>query len=319
MLTAAVIGAGIMGAGLEAEPALLSHSEVFSLHPQIKLIGLVDNDNRKVSEGIKRWNCFGYATLEELMEHSIPDIISICVPDIEHECYLEKILQYKPKLIILEKPCTSHPNKTLKLIEQYNMACIPVLVNYPRRYLQVYHALKDYCSKEKVISATIRYGKGLKHNGCHAIDLARLLFGEVLDWKVLAARTDYREDDPSVSTFMVFERCQQFFLQALNERQYTFFELDIFTEKGRVIIDNDHQRLRKFEVLSNIGLPKGNRLVEEECLKIDHSESLRNLVNNAVAVLENQQMPIYVMHEALKSEQVAYAISEHGTIRENAN
>lgn len=310
MLTAAVIGAGIMGAGLESEPALVSHAQVFSLHSGIELLGLIDNDRNKLKAAINRWGGSGYSKIEDFITRVVPDIISICVPDEQHEIILEKLLAYKPRLVILEKPCTTNPIKTRQLIEKFSIQGIPVLVNYPRRYLQIYRDLKQWCMDEGVLSATIRYAKGIKHNGCHAIDLGRLLFGEVLDWKLLGSRIDYKENDPSVSAFIKYEHCEEFFLQALDERHYTHFELDVFTRAGRFIIDNDHLRLRKYRVSKNTGIPSGNRIVEEELKNIDHAAALTHLINNAVSVLENNKLPIYSMSEAVKSEQIAYQMSE---------
>ncbi len=308
MLTAAVIGAGVMGSGLEGEPSLVSHAQILSLHPRINLTSIVESDSHRLIDATRRWACDGYSRIEELMTISVPDIISICVPDEQHAVFLERMLEYKPKLIILEKPCTTDSAKTMQLIEQYKMAGIPILVNYPRRYIDIYKNLREWCLRDGVITATIRYAKGFKHNGCHAIDLGRLLFGEPISWNVLASRTDYKKDDPTLSVFMQYEHCDQFYLQALDERQYTHFELDIFTRTGRFIIDNDHLRFRKFIVSSNVGVPLGRRLSEESKQNIDHASALSNLVNNAVAVIEKNERPIYTMHEAAKSERIVYQI-----------
>ncbi len=52
------------------------------------------------------------------------------------------------------------------------------------------------------------------------------------------------------------------FLQALDERCFTLFEVDIFYRNLRVIVDSDGRRLRLFELHDGVGVPPGRRLVE---------------------------------------------------------
>ena len=125
-----------------------------------------------------------------------------------------------------------------RIVRTYPEAGIPLLVNYSRRFVPAWQRL----SGSEAMSATIRYAKGIRHNGTHALDLCRMLFGECTP-QPLARKFDFWPDDPSVSAFLRFERCPEVWLQALDERCFTLFEVDIVSPE-RVVVDCDGRRLR---------------------------------------------------------------------------
>lgn len=309
MLKCAIVGAGNIGCGTNQETP--THARSYFRNPNTQLVGIIDNDSNTLIKSSETWNTIGYPTIDKMMEKVKPDIVSICVPDMFHEDVLSELIQYKPKLIVIEKPMTVLPEITEKLITLCQLQEVKLLANYSRRYLPTYYWLRDICREQKVISATIKYNKGVIHNGCHAIDLARLLFGEVLSWKILSTKNDYSESDPSVSAYLCFEYCQDFFLQALDTRYCTHFELDIITESQRFIIDNDHERLREFVVKTGCGNPPGKRFVESATSFIDHSQALDLLVEHAVSILNKRENLIFSAEEALKSEKIAYTLAKN--------
>ncbi|MCX6723043.1 MAG: Gfo/Idh/MocA family oxidoreductase, partial [Candidatus Staskawiczbacteria bacterium] len=117
-----------------------------------------------------------------MFKQTQPDIVSICVPDGQHFLILKKIIKYKPKLVICEKPITTKIVDTEKIIKLYKKNKISVLVNYSRRFDVVIQQLKKDLSENKygrVVSASGIYSKGILHNGSHLIDLASFLFGKI--------------------------------------------------------------------------------------------------------------------------------------------
>jgi len=90
-----------------------------------------------------------------------------------------------------------------------------------------------------VITASVRYAKGVRHNGTHALDLLALLFGPVIDARPLRRQPDWFQDDPSVSAVLRLQRCAEAYLLAHDERAFTLFEADILTDWGRIILGED--------------------------------------------------------------------------------
>ena len=52
-------------------------------------------------------------------------------------------------------------------------------------------------------------------------------------------------------------------------------------EKLRIIIDNDHSRIRYFEKKNNVGNPPGKRLIESKEISVDHDKSITNILKNS--------------------------------------
>lgn len=309
MRPCAVIGAGNIGCGLNAEAP--SHAKSYTHNPSLKLSAVVDVDENRLMAAKKLWNCDGYFNTSDMMTQVKPEIISICVPDAYHDAILTEVLNYSPKAVIVEKPTTQDPQRTKVQIAAYSKAKIPLLVNYSRRYLPIYTWLKDTIREQGVISVIIKYGKGIKHNGCHAVDLARFLFGEIKVYQLLSARIDFEPDDPTVTAHLQNEFCSDIVLQALDQRYFTHFEIDIFTKTNRYIIDNDHQRLRIYCLNGSISL-ESLKFSDHETISIDHGNALDYLINNVISVIDNHDKPLCSAAEAIKTEEICNILALQG-------
>ena len=120
---------------------------------------------------------------------------------------LEQALSHRPRAVIAEKPLASSSAEGERIVGSYREAGVPLIVNYTRRFVPAWQQLRG----REAMTATIRYAKGVRHNGTHAIDLCRMLFGECTDHKPLARKHDHWSDDPTVSAFLKFERCPEVF------------------------------------------------------------------------------------------------------------
>ena len=160
-------------------------------------------------------------------------------------------LKFKPKVVIAEKPLTLNVHESEEVVEKYKKADIPLFVNYTRRYDNFIRSLK--CRIEtgdigRILNTTIKYTKGILHNGTHAVDIANFLFGEFLSGQPLNSVIDYSENDPTLSAVLEYERCPELFLIACDEYFYSIFEIDIMTEKGRIVFDQFGLSCREYDV-----------------------------------------------------------------------
>jgi len=304
-LRAAVVGAGAIGSRLDmpGTPMPITHAGGFGA-AGFDLIALVDIAPDLQAEAA-RWGCRYYPDFDSMMAAEKPDVISLCVPVNTRNALLKAALKYRPKAVIAEKPLTESSAESRAIGETYRADGVALIVNYTRRFVPAFQALAGMSA----ISATIRYAKGVRHNGTHAIDLCRLLFGECVGATALAKKNDFWPEDPSVSAFLRFERCPEVFLQALDEHSFTHFEVDIVAPDGRVVVDQDGQRLRRWRVQDRTGMPPGLRLVEGTAEATGTDRAMLNLMQHVKDVIAGAA-PLCTAADAASAQAIAERLSE---------
>lgn len=306
---AAIIGAGRIASGFDtlAKKEILTHAHAYLSHPQTDLVGFFDINKKAAEAAGKKWSCSVFVDLETMFQETQPEIISICTPDEDHFSTLKKLVKYKPRLVICEKPPTTKVKDTKKILDLYKKSKIPVLVNYSRRFDSKVQKLKREIRNGKYGKVLLTHGiytKGILHNGSHLVDLCRYLFGEVLNFKTIYVISDYKKEDKSVAGFLSFEKCPQFHLMVGDSRHYAVFELDILLEKKRFRFFDSGFNISVQEVKKN-PLYKGfyclsQPVVAETFLK----NALLTLVDNAVSHLEYKKPLICDIDDALKTQEV---------------
>ena len=267
--TAAIIGCGRIGSDFDdiESDSVFTHSKAYTLHPRVTLAGLMDIDVNKARMAARKWKCKAFHNIDDLLCGLQPDIISICVPDEFHYEYLKICLDYVPKAVIVEKPLTVDVNYSEEIVNNYIEKDIPLFVNYSRRYdpiVQIFRRKIENQELGKLYHATIKYTKGMLHNGSHAIDMANFLFGEYLSGTPISAIMDYREEDPTLSAMLHYTRCSPVYLQACDERAYSIFEIDIIGEKGRIICDQSGFRYKEYAIREDPNYKGYRELFEKE-------------------------------------------------------
>ena len=303
-ITAAIVGAGAIGARLDAPGASppLTHAGGYR-SAGFALAAFVDVDPAAATLA-RQWGCAYYADFDAMMRACAPQIISLAVPAAARAEILRRALHFRPRAVIAEKPLTSSLGESEAIVALYRQAGIPLLVNYSRRFIPAWRALQGAAA----LSATILYAKGLRQNGTHALDLCRMLFGECLEARPLAAKSDYWSDDPTVSAFLRFERCNEVFLHGLNEQNFTLFEVDIIAPSWRVAVDRDGRRLRRYALQENAGIPPGRRLVEGKEEDTGAAMAMTNLMHHLRDVLGGAE-PWCRGDDAIAAERIADLLS----------
>lgn len=306
-LSAVVIGAGMIGAAMDvgrAGQTPRTHAGAYVAHPDFDLRGIYALNLTPELSG------FGaplFGDIDAMLKAALPVIASVAVPAAHQPEILTKLAAVPAlRAVIAEKPLSPNASETRKLIDLYDRAGKTLIVNITRRYQKNYRDLaqKFERGEEKVLSASITYAKGFLHNGIHAVDLARFLFGECRDGVYLADRADADPADPSAAAFLTFDRAPQVFLKPLDERYYTHFEVDIFTDRARYVINNDHRMLTRWSRREGVGIPPGLRLVAQAPETTDYDHAMLSLMDNASAVLKGTEAPICTGREALAAQDI---------------
>jgi len=299
-MRAAVVGAGSIGARLDdpetAEP--LTHAGGYKA-AGFDLVAFADC-NEQARAQAARWGCAFYRDLDEMMRVRRPDVLSFAVPTSERPALLQQVLEYRPRVVVAEKPLAPSSAEGAQIVAAYRNAGVPLIVNYTRRFTPLWQRMRG----ADAMCGMIRYAKGVRHNGTHAIDLCRMLFGECLESRPLGKKYDYWPDDPTVTAFLKFERCPDVYLQALDERCFTLFEVDIITVSSRIVVDSDGGRLRRFELREGVGIPPGKRLVEIDPQETGAASAMINLMRHVRDVLEGAE-PLCTGEDAVAAQRIA--------------
>lgn len=312
---ALIIGAGNIGAFNDTpiKKEILTHAHAYSEHEKFNLIGFVDSDFEKAQKAARIWDTNAFKKLEEAFDVDNIDVISVCVPDNLHFCILNKISDYPIKLVFAEKPLTKTLYQADTIIKKYNEKEIPILANYSRRFVLEFEELSGKIKSGnfgKYITGNGYYGKGILHNGSHAIDLLRFLIGEIKDFSIMNFENDFYDDDPSVALILKFENEKVFCLQTVNCNQFTIFDMEFIFEKAKIKIKDFGLNIEEYEVKQNSIFKDYKNLsllnVKETTLYF----SLYNAVNNIYDFLNANAFLKCTVNDGYKAMEIPIKILE---------
>lgn len=236
---AVVVGCGKIGSSLSAaalRPGTHTHAQAYREHPRVELVGVADPDQKRLDAAAAAWSVPGARDEAALCTSLRPDIVSVCTPDGTHVEVARRILRAAaPRLLFIEKPLASTSAEAEMLRVEALHAGTTIAVNHTRRYVPAFRVIADELRSGlhgTVILVRGVYGKGLVHNGVHAIDLLRLWLGEPTDARGRATAWGPPGDetwDLDLSFGGVRAR-----LDAADERVATVFEMDLLAERSRI-------------------------------------------------------------------------------------
>lgn len=289
MYKVVIIGAGNIAAGFDSPESekILTHAHAVAAHPDFELLGFYDTDEKKALEAARRWGGRVYADIESAVKKA--DVVCCCVPDRYHGEVLKKIAPFRPKVVIAEKPLAATYKEVQEIWAIYE-GKIPLVVNYSRRFLKEFHALKqEMKAYGKFLKGAGYYGKGILHNGSHMIDILRFLLGEVEDISVVGAGVcDFETEDPSRDVVLKIQQ-GNFYMMAIDCRAVTIFEMELFFEKARVRILNGGEKIEAYRVEDSEVYAGYKNYRLQEVREVDYSGAMAGLLENVGGFLKLEQ------------------------------
>ena len=210
-----------------------------------------------------------------------------------------------------EKPFTDNSEQAKEVIEAYEKADIPLMVDYIRRFDPTVQKVKDIIetrSMGRMQNCRVIYNRGLKREGSHAIDLMNYFFGEywrghIIDMQHLII--DYSENDPTRAVYLEYENCPHVFLTPVDGRQFSIFEVDILLEGGRIIFYEHGLKCAIFKTMPEPVYGDYETLCYSPTTReTGLNRALWNLVDNAVAHLDEGEALLCSGQDALKVHEV---------------
>lgn len=249
-LRAALIGCGRIGSLMAEDPLLagdvFTHAEAYVRSPFTELVAVCDRDPALAERCAERWNVAkAYDDIAAMLRQVQPDVISICTPDSTHFAVAQQVLQTAPSVrgMLCEKPLATSLAEAELLVEDARRRGVILAVSYMRRYAANIRALRSFLSSGElgeITAVTGWYTKGVLHNGSHWFDLLRMLAGAV-SWVEAHDVLGEGGEDPTLDVLLGLESGALATLRAVRAEDFTLFEMDILTERGRIrLTDSGH-------------------------------------------------------------------------------
>jgi len=267
---AAVVGLGKIGQGYDYdchdESLITTHASAYHFHPSFDLVAGMDLNTMSCLAFEKKYKAQTFNCLDEMMETLNPDVISIAVSTNIHYEIFNKIISYYPKAILLEKPIAVSVNQAQDMVSAAGNAGIPLIVNYIRRFEPGTNKLKEMISNGvigDIYKGIVWYGKGLKNNGSHFIDILMYLFGKVKNIHLISRGRNfdalgYEDAEPDFQ----LEFCDTIILfQSTRSECFSLTEFALIGTKGTIFYNDDRIEYR---LTKNDPFNKGYTKLQEE-------------------------------------------------------
>jgi predicted dehydrogenase len=318
----AIIGTGRIGFLLgkdrrREQPA--AHTAALNANKRIKLIAGCDIDGTRLTLWQKenpQAKIFGH--IDKLLSETSADIITVAVNEDAHLSTTLKVLNSRPRLVILEKPVALNTEEAYKIKEASDNLNVPVMINHERRFSKDYQLVKKLIENNKLGNLQLIRGSlwsgmrvysasqeasgaySLIHDGTHLVDIVQYLLGRQLenpivsniirdnDNSVRQAEVNYLIDDIGIS--LTFSgRCK-----------YFGFDLELRFSEGRILIGNG-----LFQVETKKESPYYSgffSLLKDKSFKpAKKSGYFSNMVQNAVDFLDNSSPLISTLDDGINT------------------
>tara|TARA_Y100000591_G_C21852904_1_gene712859 strand:+ start:1580 stop:2734 length:1155 start_codon:yes stop_codon:yes gene_type:complete len=203
-----------------------AHMEGYEKIDKIDVIACCDTVPSAVEYYKKEFNIpNGYTDIEEMLEKSQPEIVSVCVWHLLHDEITIKLSESPHvKGIICEKPMAIGIDKANSMVEACKKNDTKLVVSHQRRFTPGWIKAKEIVENGEIgipTRAELRVKDGLLNWGTHSIDGARFILGDPkAKWVVGSVErytNKYERDTPiedSCTGLIHFENDLQFFIQS---------------------------------------------------------------------------------------------------------
>jgi len=310
-----IIGAGKIGAFYDkpGNPMVLSHAHAFSEHEGFNLTGFIDSNHTKAEQAAEVWGGSAFASIETAFSTYDVDLVVVATPDENHYQTLIDVAAYPVQLVFAEKPLAKTFREAQEITRLYQDRGIALTVNYTRRFVPELLELKTQIDRGefgKFLHGAGYYGKGFLHNGSHMIDLVRFLLGEIEDIRELNTICDYSHADPSFSVQLEIINRGYFSMLAIDSRNYSIFELQLFFEKGRINMTDLAYTLEKSRIAENRDFPGYFILKPSTPVRADIGKAMLHAADNMYNFLNGTDSLACTARDGLEAVRLCTCFAE---------
>lgn len=324
-LKAALIGCGKIGSEFADDPrikGIYTHAGAWRACPDVELVAICDRDPERARRCASRWQLSEWFTnAAEMLERIRPDLVSICTPDETHAEIIALTLDTPGvRGILAEKPLATTLAEARALAAHAEARNVTIAVNYSRRYAAGHQDLARRIRAGLIGEMRqVRgcYTKGTIHNGTHWFDWARMFAGEIASARGFDVLRE-GGTDPSLDARLEFANGAVGELAALDQRDYSLFEIDLLGSAGRMRLFDSGHRYRIDLVGDNPRYSGYRTLLEGESGEVDMHDTLLNASTDLAAAVRHGRQPACTVHDALAALAVAEAVRSSAAVGSSA-
>lgn len=255
-----LIGAGRI-AGIKDLPEgsgeiVYSHSKAIHLHKGFCFSGVYDVNRAKAEELARIWSIPKVSSsIGDLLASSVPDVVIVCSNSDLHYTHVLEVLnsQYRPKLVLVEKPVCSNSSELKKLECLSKETEVAVVVNHTRRFDP---GIRECSSRSRAgefgefVGGYAAYYGGWFNNGTHIVDTICMFLDSDLSATRVSCGAPGRSGDPCLDVDLLVKK-ERFSLHSFDENYYQMFEVDFRFSKGRVLLRDFGSELHVEKMVRN--------------------------------------------------------------------
>lgn len=312
MYTSAIIGLGQIAYAIDNDPLRLgiwSHYNTYLYTDNINLLSVCDSDPKKVIKFIDdKGSLFNrYFDYKKMIEHDMPDIVSICTPTQTHYQIVKDIVKYPIKAIFCEKPLSYTPQECREIIAYCKDADIILAVNYMRRWDNLYLRIKELMKELGELKSIVCYtNTALYMNASHMIDLIYMLCGNIETVYGKLDNSYVREvhgvkDPGGIFHFTTMNKAEGLLYAYCDDKIKHQFEIDLQFTNGRITSSEDGHRNSIAVYSSSLNRSNMKELIYNK-INFIPNERMMGAIQDIVNVIEKKKYKVNCSGEdALKS------------------
>lgn len=184
-LQAAIVGLGRIAWKNDFSPSSgeskLTHFSNLRERNAVKRVIGIDNNTEKLSDFEFNTGCESFSEIE-LVKDQI-DFVVICSNTEHHLSNLKEVIEFiNPRFLVCEKPLGSSSKETEQIVSLCKERDIKLFIPYFRRFMPAFQEVKEAVNKKiygEIEEILVLYGQNLRINGCHFVNLADFLVGNL--------------------------------------------------------------------------------------------------------------------------------------------
>jgi predicted dehydrogenase len=177
----AIFGLGRIGSTYDAgqsSPTPRSHVGA-ALKTGWQIAALADSSAEAREAAKRQWPALAHFVVgPDECEGITADAVAVCTPPANRLDDIERALQLRPRLLLLEKPLALDLQTAVDIVTRCNAAGVALRVNFHRRFDAGHQRFRALSGGEPRM-AILKYGKGLFNYGSHMVDLLTDWFGPI--------------------------------------------------------------------------------------------------------------------------------------------
>lgn len=227
----------------------------------------------------------GFSTCTDIPSDTCYDIVSICTPASLHLTSVKEALLFSPSIIFMEKPLASDLDEAEEIIGLCKAADVRLVVNISRRWDEVLKQFIDdihggrWGELRRVVGI---YGKGLKNNGSHMLEIISRLVGNVVVENAIVRGVSLDQSDPDVEVTATSENKVRVNLLPGISQDFTQFECRITTSDAEITMCDGGLRWELRMVEEHPTFPGYRMLGSVEHIAGGYLPAMENAINMVV-------------------------------------